>query len=140
MGFDGNQVWLDEENDGDYKGNPKFYYNLYFYFYAMPFILADDGINYKDAEPLVFEGKTYPGIEITYNNGVGETPEDRYILYYNATTFNMEWLGYTVNFVEGIDKKELHFRYLLHFLVNISFLLHILLVSNILLYLEYLKL
>ncbi len=111
IGFDGSKVWLENKSKEKYKGyNPIYGYNLMFYFYAMPFILADDGINYKDAEPLVFEGQTYPGIEITYNSGVGETPEDRYVLYYNATTFNMEWLGYTVNFVEGIDKKELHFR------------------------------
>ena len=25
-------------------------------------------------------------------------------------TYKIEWLGYTVNFIEGIDKKELHFR------------------------------
>ena len=111
IGFDGKQVWLLNKTKEDYKGyDPKFGYNLMFYFYAMPFILADDGINYAETAPLVFEGITYPGIEITYNNGVGETPEDRYVLYYNPTTYKMEWLGYTVSFVEGIDKKELHFR------------------------------
>ncbi|MFL0353777.1 DUF6503 family protein [Xanthomarina sp. GH4-25] len=111
IGFDGNQAWFLNKTDGDYKGyDPKYYYNLMFYFYAMPFVLSDDGINYADAEPLVFEGVTYPGIQITYNAGVGETPEDRYVLYYNPTTYQMEWLGYTVSFVPGIDKKELHFR------------------------------
>ena len=63
-----------------YEGNPKFYYNLMFYFYAMPFILADDGIKYTDAEPLVFEGKSYPGIKISYEAGVGESPEDEYVI------------------------------------------------------------
>jgi hypothetical protein len=111
IGFDGNQAWFLNKSDGEYKGyEPLYYYNLMFYFYAMPFILADDGINYAEAEPLVFDGITYPGIEITYDAGVGETPEDRYVLYYNSETYKMEWLGYTVSFVPGIDKKELHFR------------------------------
>lgn len=111
IGFDGNKAWFVNKMEGEYKGYPpKFYYNLMFYFYAMPFILSDDGINYADAEPLVFEGVTYPGIQVTYNAGVGETPEDRYVLYYNPKTYKMEWLGYTVSFVPGIDKKELHFR------------------------------
>ncbi|MGB6269281.1 MAG: hypothetical protein WBF67_09765, partial [Olleya sp.] len=83
VGYDGNVVWLDSKIDEAYKGNPKFYYNLMFYFYAMPFILADDGIIYEDVEPLNFEGKSYPGIKISYENGVGESPEDEYILYYN---------------------------------------------------------
>ena len=111
IGFDGKQVWLLNKTKEDYKGyDPVYGYNLMFYFYAMPFILADDGINYAETTPLVFEGITYPGIQITYNSGVGETPEDRYVLYYNPKTYKMEWLGYTVNFIEGIDKKELHFR------------------------------
>ncbi len=111
IGFDGNKAWFLNKTEGDYQGyEPLYYYNLMFYFYAMPFVLSDDGINYAEAEPLVFEGVTYPGIQITYNAGVGETPEDRYVLYYNSETFQMEWLGYTVSFVPGIDKKELHFR------------------------------
>ena len=111
IGFDGKNVWLLNKTEEAYNGyDPKFGYNLMFYFYAMPFILSDDGINYADAEPLVFDGVTYPGIQVTYNAGVGETPEDRYVLYYNPTTYQMEWLGYTVTFVPGIDKKELHFR------------------------------
>ena len=52
-----------------------------FYFYAMPFILADDGIIYEDVAALKFEGKSYPGIKISYESGVGESPEDEYILY-----------------------------------------------------------
>src|SRR5690554_5518587 len=111
IGFDGNQAWFFNKTDDEYDGyEPKYYYNLMFYFYAMPFILSDEGINYAEAEPLVFEGVTYPGIQITYNAGIGETPEDRYVLYYNPTTYKMEWLGYTVSFVPGIDKKELHYR------------------------------
>ncbi|MCI2229398.1 hypothetical protein MC378_09495 [Polaribacter sp. MSW13] len=111
IGFDGKKVWLLNKTSEKYKGSdPKYVYNLMFYFYAMPFVLSDDGINYANAEPLIFEGKTYPGIEITYNNDVGATPQDRYVLYYNSETYQMEWLGYTVSFIEGIDKKELHFR------------------------------
>lgn len=111
IGFDGQKPWLLNKTDKEYKGyDPKFGYNLMFYFYTMPFILSDDGIKFSEAEALTFEGVTYPGIKISYDNGVGATPEDIYVLYYNAETFKMEWLGYTVNFVPGIDTKELHFR------------------------------
>ena len=44
-GYDGTNYWV--EADSTYKGNPIFYHNLMFYFYAMPFVLADEGINYK---------------------------------------------------------------------------------------------
>ncbi|WP_418602998.1 DUF6503 family protein [Hwangdonia sp.] len=109
VGFDGKNVWLKNKDTTTYKGNAKFYYNLMFYFYAMPFVLADDGIVYEDTDPLVFEGKTYPGIKISYNTGIGESPEDEYILYYDAEIHNMVWLGYTVTFFTDEKSKEFHF-------------------------------
>lgn len=98
LGFDGKEVWLNETTKGDYKGNPSFYYNLYFYFYAMPFVLADDGITYDKVDDLVFEGTNYPGYKISYASDKGTSPDDNYIVYYNPKTYQMEWLGYTVTF------------------------------------------
>lgn len=109
IGFDGNELWLLKKDTISYNGNPRFYYNLMFYFYAMPFVLADDGIVYKDVEPLTFEGKDYPGILISYEAGVGESPDDEYILYYNPETYKMEWLGYTVTYFSKEKGKEFHY-------------------------------
>ncbi|WP_430905473.1 DUF6503 family protein [Maribacter sp. 2-571] len=100
MGFDGTDVWvLDEKNN--FKGDAVFYHNLMFYFYAMPFVLADEGIQYDSAKPIIFEDYTYPGIRIAYNNGVGTSPKDEYFLHYDPKTFQMEWLGYTVTYGTG---------------------------------------
>ncbi|WP_299224670.1 DUF6503 family protein [uncultured Psychroserpens sp.] len=109
IGYDGTEVWLHKKDTTTYKGNPKFYYNLMFYFYAMPFILADDGIIYEDVQALEFEGKSYPGIKISYESGVGESPDDEYILYYDANTHQMVWLGYTVTYFTKEKGKEFHF-------------------------------
>ena len=102
LGFDGEAVWLDEVEKGIYKGNPTFYYNLYFYFYAMPFVLADDGISYEKVADLVFEDTKYPGYKISFKPGKGTSPDDNYFVYYHPETYQMEWLGYTVTF---FDKK-----------------------------------
>lgn len=104
MGYDGSEYWLHDEKEM-YKGDPVFYHNLMFYFYAMPFVLADDGINYGETEALEYEGKSYPGIQISYNTGVGVSPKDEYFIHYNPETFQMEWLGYTVTYRTG-EKSE----------------------------------
>ncbi len=109
IGFDGESVWMKSNGNAKYEGNPKFYYNLMFYFYAMPFVLADEGIIYKDAQALIVEGKTYPGIQISYRSGVGESPEDEYIIYYDGDTNKMAWLGYTVTYFTNEKAKEWHF-------------------------------
>ncbi|GAA4238859.1 hypothetical protein GCM10022291_30940 [Postechiella marina] len=111
IGFDGEKVWL-KDDASVYKGNAKFYYNLRTYFYAMPFILGDDGINYENVEPLVVEGETYPGVKISYNNGVGLSSGDEYVLYFDAKTHKMTWLSYTVTyFTKEKSEKFSYIKY-----------------------------
>lgn len=98
LGFNGETVWLKEAKEGNFKSNKDFYYNLFFYFYAMPFVLADDGITYTKVPDLKFEGNLFPGYKIAYASDKGTSPEDNYIIYYNPETYQMEWLAYTVTF------------------------------------------
>jgi hypothetical protein len=104
MGFDGEEVWLLDEKGG-YEGDAVFYHNLMFYFFAMPFVIADDGIVYTETEDLVYEGKNYPGYRISYNAGVGTSPKDEYFIHYDPKTYQMKWLGYTVTYRTG-EKSE----------------------------------
>ena len=53
MGSNGENIWLLDEEKA-YKGDAVFYHNLMFYFYAMPFVLSDNGINYSEAENLAY--------------------------------------------------------------------------------------
>ncbi|WP_299715569.1 DUF6503 family protein [uncultured Tenacibaculum sp.] len=98
LGFNGKDVWLSQKDSTAFTSNPKFYYNLYFYFYAMPFVLADDGITYSEVDPIEFEGVKYPGYKISYGSNVGTSPDDNYFIYFNPETKQMEWLGYTVTY------------------------------------------
>jgi len=110
IGYDGNDVWLFENEKSSYKGNARFYHNLMFYFYAMPFVLGDDGINYEDVGTTELKGKTYNGIKISYDAGVGDSSKDEYVLYFDPETHLMEWLGYTVTYMD--DKKTDDWHYI----------------------------
>jgi hypothetical protein len=107
MGYDGENVWI-LDPEGVYKGDPVFYHNLMFYFYAMPFVLADDGIRYFDTAPLIYEGREYPGLGISYNDGVGTSPEDEYYIHFEPDTHKMAWLGYTVTYRTGKKSDDIH--------------------------------
>ncbi|MGO4912910.1 DUF6503 family protein [Leeuwenhoekiella sp. W20_SRS_FM14] len=109
LGFDGEQVWLhDPENS--YKGNPEFYHNLMFYFYAMPFVLADPGIIYEKTEALVVSDTSYPGLKISFEENIGSSANDEYYLYYDTETYQMRWLGYTATF--GAAEKGTGINYI----------------------------
>ncbi|CAM4223282.1 DUF6503 domain-containing protein [Zobellia roscoffensis] len=103
LGFNGKDAWLLDKQKA-YKGNAALYHNLMFYFYAMPFVLADPGIKYEVVEDLEYEGKNYPGIYISYNDGVGASSKDDYYLYYDSESHEMAWLAYTFTF--GTDEKS----------------------------------
>jgi len=104
MGYDGSNVWI-KQDTAAYKGDPRFYYNLMFYFYAMPFILGDEGIQYTQVDPVTIQDQTYEGIKVSYNAGVGTSPEDEYIVYYDPATKKMHWLAYTVTYFSK-EKSE----------------------------------
>ena len=110
QGYDGRQLWVQEKDNKPYKGNAKFYKGLMFYFYAMPFVFADEGIVYEETESLIFEGKTYPGILVSYNAGIGSSSNDQYKIFYNSETGQMEWLAYTVTF--GKNEKSTKFNFI----------------------------
>lgn len=109
-GFDGSNYWVVEKDGNKYEGNAKFYKGLMMYFYAMPFILGDDGIEYQAVEPLEFDGKTYPGFMVSYEAGIGVASNDQYKLFYDADTGQMQWLAYTVTY--GKDEKSDKFSYI----------------------------
>ncbi|MBQ4822665.1 DUF6503 family protein [Aquimarina sp. MMG016] len=106
LGFDGKEVWI-EQDSTYFKGNPRFYHNLMFYFYAMPFVLGDDGITYEKVEDLKVGDQTYPGYKISYAEGVGDSPKDNYFLYYDAKSYQMKYLGYTVTFFSKESSEKI---------------------------------
>jgi len=105
-GYDGKNFWL-EADTSIYKSDPVFYHNLMFYFYAMPFVLADEGINYTTAPPFAFEDKTYPGIQISFNDGIGVASKDEYFIHYDPVSYEMTWLGYTVTYFSKEQSKKI---------------------------------
>lgn len=108
IGFDGNNVWkVDPENN--FKGNARFYHNLMFYFYAMPFIISDPGAFYTERKDSILQFKNYGVIHIGFGRNVGDAPDDEYIIYYDKETHKMEWLGYTVTYFEANKSKDWHY-------------------------------
>lgn len=103
------KVWLAQDSTYYPKQRARFYHNLMFYFYAMPFIVGDDGIVYSDTAPLEKDGVSYPGIKVGYESNVGDSPDDEYIIYYHPETKKMEWLGYTVTFGKGAKSTDFHY-------------------------------
>jgi hypothetical protein len=105
VGFDGKDVWVSPNKEAFGKRSARFYHNLIFYFYAMPFVLADDGIIYEQLPDRTFKGEAYAALKISYHDGVGDAPDDYYIAHFDKSSGLMEYLLYTVTYYSK-EKSE----------------------------------
>lgn len=105
VGMDGEHVWASPSKEAFGQMSPRFYHNLIFYFYAIPFVLADDGINYEDLGTVSVMNSEYRALKVSYNEGVGDADDDFYIAHFNPETFQLELLLYTVTYYSG-EKHE----------------------------------
>ncbi len=106
IGFDGENVWVfPASEDADRQ---RMRYNLMFYFYSFPFVVGDPGINYEVVEPIQLLDKSYNAVKVSYDSGIGDAPNDSYIVCSDPKTNQMEWLLYTATFGgESKDKYSL---------------------------------
>lgn len=105
MGFDGTKTWIVGDKKEVPTSNPDFYHNLDFYFFAIPFVIADPGVILQDGRKMQAEGKTYDVLEVSYGANVGAAPKDVYKLLLNPTTHRMAWLLYSVTYFDQNSQK-----------------------------------
>lgn len=101
IGYDGKEVWVSPDKAAYPGKSARFYHNLYFYFYAIPFVLADPGVKHEQLDKMELNGKNYNVISATFDEEVGETPEDIYRLLIDPESNRLEWVLYTVTFFDG---------------------------------------
>jgi len=100
LGFNGDEMWISPNRDSFPGKDPLFYRNLHFYFFALPFVLADPGVNLEEMGMKEINGKNYNVIKATFGNGVGDAPEDQYILYTDPESHRIELTNYSVTYFD----------------------------------------
>lgn len=105
LGMDGENVWVSPSKEAFGQMSARFYHNLIFYFFAIPPVLADPGINYEDLGERTVGDKTYRALKVSFGQGVGDASEDLYIAHFDPETYEMELLLYTVTYFSG-EKHE----------------------------------
>ena len=110
IGFDGKEVWVTPDKEA-YKGNSaRFYHNLQFYFFAIPFVLADPGTRHEALGQRQFQGKDYDVVKTSYGNNVGDAPEDYYLTYSDPQTHQLKLLLYTVTYFSSTAHENFNAR------------------------------
>jgi len=103
IGYDGKVAWATPNMDNVPGKSAAFYFNLDFYFVAIPFVLKDPGVHVSSEGLIEVNGKSYEALKVWFGDGVGFTPKDVYYLYLDPQSKLLEILVYSVSF---IDKSE----------------------------------
>ena len=106
IGYDGQDVWISPNKAAMGGGSPRFYHNLNFYFFALPFVFADPGIRYEVLADREIGGKVYDAIKISFDDGVGDASGDYYIAHFDQETHQLYLLLYTVTYFSGESNEN----------------------------------
>ncbi len=88
--YDGRHVWVSPQ-DSPLK-RARFHALTWAYFVVAPFKLRDPGSILTSLPPQTLGGRAYHAAQLTFAPGVGDTPDDWYIVYADADAKQPYWL------------------------------------------------
>lgn len=96
-GWDGQQAWA-SPTDTLIPYNVRFWSLTPYYFAGIPFVLADEGINLTLLKPDTLAGDTYDLVKVTFGAGVGDAPDDYYVIYVAQDDNRVGTIRYIVSY------------------------------------------
>jgi hypothetical protein len=96
FGWTGEEAWV--SGTDSLPTNARFWALTPYYFVAMPFVLADPGVNLETAGQMTAEGATYDLVYVTFAPGTGDAPDDYYYLLLDPETRQVGGVRYIVSY------------------------------------------
>ncbi len=104
-GWDGEKSWYFPKT-AEIPYNTRFWALTPYYFAGMPFVFADPGVFLNQEDDVEYEGTTYQVVKATFGDGVGDAPDDYYILYITPETSRLAAIRYVVSYPAYFKKGE----------------------------------
>ncbi len=95
--WDGSEAWT-EPADAPLDAPARFVTRTEHFWFCLPWKLADPGVRLERLEDEERDGKRFERVRATYEPGVGDSPQDWYIYYFNAESALLEMVVFTVTF------------------------------------------
>jgi len=111
IGNDGEKIWISPNLEAFQGNSVRFYHNLYFYFFSIPYIFTDPGVTVKKTENKLVNGQSYEALEVSFEANVGDSPDDKYFMLIDPETGRLAWLLYKVTFFDKNNTKMNALKY-----------------------------
>ena len=105
IGNDGKNVWISPNRQAFQGQSVRFYHNLYFYFFSIPYIFTDPGVNVQKTAPRLLNGQSFETFEVTFAQGTGDSSDDKYYLLVDPETGRLAWVLYYVTYFDKSNRK-----------------------------------
>jgi hypothetical protein len=102
--FDGETAWV-APADADLP-QARFHLLTWPYFLAAPWKLGDPGSRLEPLAPRELRGERCDVARLTFDSGVGDTPDDWYVVYTDPETHELRALAYIVTYGRAIEQAE----------------------------------
>lgn len=103
--FDGATAWQ-APADSQFQGG-RFHVLTWSYFLAAPMKLSDDGTHVEPLGELPFlDGESLEAARLSFGDGVGDSPDDWYVLYRDSDTHRLAGMAYIATFGKSLEKAE----------------------------------
>ncbi len=109
--WDGQRAW---SVDWEQPAPPRFIALLSYYFFNLPWLTQDPGVVLGEPETATLwdDPTAYVKIRMSFEAGVGDTPDDYYDLYIHPETHRLHACGYIVTYdeilPEGVESTPEH--------------------------------
>lgn len=97
FGWDGQQAWALPDTS-KIPFDARFWALTPYYFVGIPFVLADEGVYLEGAGLDNLEGVTYDLVKVTFGEGVGDAPDDNYVIYLHPESHQVGAYRYVVSY------------------------------------------
>ena len=102
--FDGEKAWVSPAEAQ--VSMARFHLLTWSYFLAAPFKLADPGTHLQPSGTLPLEDKLVATRKLTFDEGVGDAPDDWYIIYPDLATNRLAAMAYIVSYGKSVEAAE----------------------------------
>lgn len=111
IGNDGEKVWISPNRQAFQGNSVRFYHNLYFYFYSIPYIFTDPGVQVKKVDPKTLNGQSFETFEVSFEEKIGDSPDDKYFMLVDPETGKLAWVLYKVTFYDKTNETMNALKY-----------------------------
>jgi Family of unknown function (DUF6503) len=102
--WDGRQAWV-YPAASPFKG-ARFHLLTWPYFLAAPMKLDDPGTHLEPLGTKALDGASYETARLTFDAGVGDTPDDWYVLYRDPESGRLAAMAYVVTYGKTLQEAE----------------------------------